>query len=106
VRDSTRTLNVVDACGLSVTDGMRFAPTENYPGVRADFERSFATLRNLPVDIWVTGHTAAWSRYKKYRASHEQPRPADAFIDREGYKAHIDSAEARVQRKIAADQSK
>jgi metallo-beta-lactamase class B len=106
VRDSTRTLNVVDACGLSVTDGMRFAPTENYPGVRADFERSFATLRSLPVDIWVTGHTAPWGRYKKYRASLEQARPADAFIDREGYKAYVDSAETRLRRMSAEQQGK
>ena len=101
VRDSTRTLNVVDACGLGITDGMRFAPTENYPGVRADFERSFTTLRSLPVDIWVTGHTQPWGRYRKYRASLESPRPADAFIDREGYAAYVDSAEARVRRRIA-----
>lgn len=103
VRDSTRTLNVVDACGLSITDGMRFSPPEKYPGIRADFERSFSTLRSLPVDIWVTGHTQPWGRYRKYRASLEEPRPADAFIDREGYKAYVDSAEARVRRKIAAD---
>jgi metallo-beta-lactamase class B len=104
VRDSTRALNVVDACGLSLTDGMRFAPTENYPGIRADFESTFATLRSLPADIWVTGHTAAWGRYRKYRASLEMPRPADAFIDREGYAAYVDSAEARVRRKIAEEE--
>lgn len=106
VRDSTRTLNVVDACGLGVTDGMRFTPPENYPGIRADFERSFATLRSLPVDIWITGHTQPWGRYRKYRASLELARPADAFIDREGYKAYIDSAEARMRRKIGEDRAR
>lgn len=105
VRDSTRTLNVVDACGLSVTDGMRFTPPENYPGVRADFERSFATLRSLPVDIWITGHTQAWGRFRKYRESQKAARPADAFIDREGYAAYVDSAEARVRRKIAEQEN-
>src|ERR1043165_1838461 len=53
VRDSTRTLNVVDACGLSVTDGMHLTAPEDYPGITADFEKSFTTLRSLPVDIWV-----------------------------------------------------
>ena len=103
VRDSARTLNVVDACGLSMIDGTRFAPRENYPGIKADFERSFATLRSLPVDIWVTGHTQPWGRYRKYRASLEGGRTADAFIDREGYKAYVDTAEARMRRKIAED---
>jgi metallo-beta-lactamase class B len=100
VRDSTRSLNVVDACGMSTTDGMRFTPPEDYSGIRADFEKSFTTLRGLPVDIWVTGHTQPWGRYRKYQASLRLPRPADAFIDRDGYAAFIDSAEARVRRKI------
>ena len=101
VRDSTRTLNVVDVCGLNPTDGMHLTPPENYPGVRADFERSFATLRSLPVDIWLSGHTSPWGRYRKYRESLTRPRPADAFIDREGFKAFIDSAESRIRRKMA-----
>lgn len=105
VRDSTRTLNVVDACGLSITDGMRFTEPQNYPGIRADFERSFARLRSLPVDIWVTSHTQPWGRFRKYRASLEEPRPADAFIDRDGYAAYVDSAEARVRRKITEQES-
>lgn len=104
VRDSTRTLNVVDPCGLSVTDGMHLTKPEDYPGVRADFEASFAKLRSLPVDIWITSHTQPWGRYRKYQASLGAPRPADAFIDREGYKAYVDSAEARFRRKIASEQ--
>jgi metallo-beta-lactamase class B len=106
VRDSARTLNVVDACSLDLTDGMRLTPPENYPGIRADFERSFATLRSLPVDIWLTGHTQPWGRYRKYRASLTLGRPADAFIDREGFRANVDSAEARVRRKVAEEQSR
>jgi metallo-beta-lactamase class B len=91
----------VDACGLSITDGTQFRQPEKYPGIRADFERSFATLRSLPADIWITSHTQPWGRYRKYQASLSMARPADAFIDREGYKAYVDSAEARVRRKSA-----
>lgn len=101
VRDSARALNVVDACDLSLTDGMRFAPTENYPGIRADFERSFATLRSLPADIWVTSHTQRWGRYRKYQSS--LTRGTAAFIDREGYKAFVDSAESRLRRRVAEE---
>jgi metallo-beta-lactamase class B len=105
VRDSTRTLNVVDVCGLSLTDGMHLTKPEKYPGVRADFEHTFATLRSLPVDIWITSHTQPWGRYRKYKASLSEERPANAFIDPMGYKAYVDSAEARVQRK-AADENR
>src|SRR5688572_5079719 len=37
VRDSTRDLDVVYACSLSLTDGTRFTDPENYPGITADF---------------------------------------------------------------------
>jgi metallo-beta-lactamase class B len=103
VKDSTRTLNVVDACGLSINDGTKFSTPEKYPGVGADFERTFATLRSLPADIWVTSHTQPWGRYRKYQASLGLPRPADAFIDPDGYKGFVDSAEARVQRRTAEE---
>jgi metallo-beta-lactamase class B len=104
VRDSSRTLNVVDPCGLALTDGMHLTEPEKYPGITDDFEHSFATLRSLPVDIWITSHTQPWGRYKKYQASLTATHPADVFIDREGYKAYIDTAEARVRRKMAAEQ--
>jgi metallo-beta-lactamase class B len=103
VRDSTRTLNVVDACSLSVTDGMHFTKPEKYPGITADFEKSFATLRRLPADIFITSHTQPWGRHRKYQASLTATRPSDVFIDREGYKAYIDSAEARVKRRMASE---
>jgi metallo-beta-lactamase class B len=101
VKDGTRTLNVVDACALNLTDGMHLTKPEKYPGITEDFAKSFATLRSLPVDIWVTSHTQPWGRYRKYQASRSATHPADAFIDREGYAAYVDSAEARVRRKIA-----
>jgi metallo-beta-lactamase class B len=104
VRDSARSLNVVDACDLGITDGTHLTEPEDYPGVREDFQRTLATLRALPVDIWVTSHTAAWGRYRKYRASLELARPSDAFVDRDGYAAYVDSAEARVRRKIASEE--
>ena len=48
VRDGDRLLNVVSACDLG-----RLA-TSRYPEQEADLERSFAVLRGLPADIWVT----------------------------------------------------
>jgi metallo-beta-lactamase class B len=91
VQDGARMLNVVSACSL---DKLVFS---SYAGQSADFERSFATLRSLPVDIWVTARARAWSRYPKYLASKTAKRPADAFIDREGYRAFIDRAEADLR---------
>jgi metallo-beta-lactamase class B len=85
-------LNVVSACSLIVLGGMR------YPGRDADLERSFRVLRSLPADVWVTSHARLWGRYRKFVASAAARNPADAFIDPEGYRAYVDTAEARFRR--------
>lgn len=94
VRDGDRVLNVVSACDLSVMGGMR------YPEQGADFERSFRVLRSLPADIWVTCHARRWGRYRKFVASATAENPADPFIDPEGYRAYIDTAEAEFRRGV------
>jgi metallo-beta-lactamase class B len=94
VRDGDRVLNVVSACGLGVTVGMR------YPEQRADLERSFRVLRSLPADIWVTSSGRTWGRYRKFVASATAKNPVDPFIDPEGYRAYIDAAEDEFHRGV------
>jgi len=92
VRDAERVLNVVSACPLEGAPlGMR------YPEQRADIERSLRVLRSLPADIWVTSGSRSWGRYRKFVASKTAKNPADAFIDPEGYRAYIDTAEAEFR---------
>ena len=92
VRDGDRDLDVVSACSLKVSLG------ERYPEQGADLERSFRMLRSLPVDIWVTSHARWWGRYRKFVASQTAKNPADAFVDPEGYRAYIDTAEVEFRR--------
>jgi metallo-beta-lactamase class B len=92
VRDGDRVLNVVSACSLIVLGGM------GYPGQAADLERSFRVLRGLPADIWVTSHARLWGRYRKFAARDTARTPTDPFIDPAGYRAYIDTAEARFRR--------
>lgn len=92
VRDNARPLHVVSACSLKVLGGMR------YREQGAQMERSFSQLRSLPVDIWVTSHARLWGRYRKFIARDTAANPVAPFIDPEGYRAYVDSAEARFRR--------
>ena len=94
VRDGDRVLNVVSACSLVVVLGMR------YPEQGADLERSFRVLRSLPADIWVTCHARSWGRYRKFVARDTAKNPTDPFIDPEGYRAYIDTAESEFRRGV------
>jgi metallo-beta-lactamase class B len=92
VREGGRELDVVSACSLVVLQGMR------YPGHRADMERTFRVLRSLPADIWVTSHARLWGRYRKFAARDTAKSPVEPFIDPQGYRAYVDSGEARFRR--------
>jgi metallo-beta-lactamase class B len=91
VRDGDRVLNVVSACDLGVLGGTR------YPEQAADLERSFHVLRSLPADIWVTCHARWWGRYRKFVASATSRDPVEPFIDPEGYRTYIDTAETEFR---------
>ena len=87
-------LNVVSACSL-VALGIG-----SYPGQRADFEHTFAELRSLPADVWVSSHARLWGRYRKFVARDTAKDPIAPFIDPAGYRAYVDSGEARYLRGI------
>ena len=95
VRDGARVLRVVSACSLVVPEGAR------YPGYHADFAHTFRVLRGLPADVWVTSHARLWGRYRKYAARAAARDPAAPFIDPDGYRAYVDSGEARLRRAAA-----
>ena len=94
VRDGDRVLRVVSACSLVSLQGV------GYRGYQADFERTFRILRGLPADIWVTSHARLFGRYRKFVARTKAANPADPFIDPEGYRAYVDSGEARFRRGV------
>jgi metallo-beta-lactamase class B len=94
VRDGDRVLNVVSACSLVALGGSR------YPGYQADFEHTFGVLRSLPADIWVSSHARLFGRYRKFVARDSVQNPVDAFIDPDGYRAYVDSGEARFRRGV------
>ena len=94
VREGERELLVVSACSLVVLGVIR------YPQQRAHLERTVRVLRSLPADIWVTSHARPWGRYRKFAARDGAKNPVDPFIDPEGYRAYIDSGEARFRRGV------
>jgi len=105
VRDGDRELHVVSACSLTLLPGMSLVEPERYPGIRADFERTFSVLRSLPEDIWLTSHAREFGRYRKFLERATAKDPADPFIDRDGYFRYIDTGEERF-RKLLADQQR
>jgi metallo-beta-lactamase class B len=104
VRDGDRELLVVHICSLTLLDGTSLVEPESYPGIHADYERSFRTLRALPADIWLASHAREFGRWRKFTARDTAKNPADPFIDRAGYFDEINRAEERFRKELAAQQ--
>jgi metallo-beta-lactamase class B len=105
VRDRERDLQVVRVCDLSVLPGKSLVEPELYPGIRADFERSFRVLRRLPVDIWLASHAREFGRYRKFLERAKASDPTEPFIDPDGYRRYLDGAE-RNFRALLAEQER
>jgi metallo-beta-lactamase class B len=101
VQDGDRVLQAVDVCSLSLLPFMKFVDPESYPGIRNDFEQSFQTLRDLPVDIFLGSHGSFFDLKRKEAKRATATDPAAPFIDREGYLSYIDRAERQFRVALA-----
>ena len=102
VRDGDRELLAVNVCSLG--EPVSLFSRESDPRIRADFERTFRTLRSLPADIFLTPHAREFGRYRKFVQRDSVADPAAPFIDPDGYRSYIDSAEARFRKRLASQQ--
>ena len=88
----------LDHCSSSVLPGYRLGSTETYPGQTADYERSFATWKALPCEVFLGSHGQFFDmKAKKARLDAGQ---ADAFVDPAGCKAFYVKAEAAFRAKL------
>jgi metallo-beta-lactamase class B len=104
VRHGARELLAVHVCSLGLPPLVSLVEPERYPGVRADFERSFRRLRSLPADIHLAPHARQFDAWRKVRARRTASDPVEPFIDPRGYRRAIDEAERKFQARLAEQQ--
>jgi metallo-beta-lactamase class B len=98
IRDGDKTYDVVFVGSQSSLD-YTFVGKESYPGIRADFERSFATLNALACDIFLGSH----GNFSHLMEKHERLLRGDgrALVDPEGYKSYLRETEKDFRDKVA-----
>jgi metallo-beta-lactamase class B len=95
--------DVVFVCSTSVLPGYRLTgPQPTYPGIAADYERTFATLAALPCDVFLAAHAGFFGGEEKARRLRAGERP-NPFIDPQGYRAYLAAAEAAFRQRLAAE---
>ncbi|MGH9587142.1 MAG: subclass B3 metallo-beta-lactamase [Acidobacteriaceae bacterium] len=107
--DRGRILNVVIIGGFAALDSYRLIATPShpasYPGIARDFERTFATLKSLPCDVFLGAHGGYFNLQQKLKET--GPQGDSRWIDPAGYRRTVDEAqqafELRLkQQKLAA----
>ena len=82
------------------------AVCRRYPGITQDYERTFAALKALPVDIFIGAHAVVLRRDGEGGRAKADPAGPNPFIDPAGYRAMIDARERRFANSSRASASK
>ena len=99
VKEGSQTRDVVIIGSPNVNPGYKLVDNAQYPGIAADFEKTFRVLKSLPVDYFLGAHGSYFdmeTKYKQFKAG-----VATAFIDPEGYKAYVTEREQAFRRELA-----
>jgi metallo-beta-lactamase class B len=103
ILDSEKNYNVVFVGSQSSLD-YRFVGQESYPGIRADFEKSFARLKDLPCDIFLGSHGSFFNFLEKRKRL--RSGESNAFVDPDGYKRYLMDSEKDFREKLAKQENK
>ena len=99
--DHGRPHDVVVLCQLTLPGEPTLVGDPDYPGIPADFARSFALLKTLPCDVFLSEHGSVFNLIGKVKRL--QAGDADAFVDPAGYKRCLAQAEHDFETKLAAE---
>ena len=86
----------------NVNPGYKLVGNKQYPGIAADYEKTFRVLSALPCDIFLGAHGIYYNmddKLKQLRTGGRNP-----FIDPEGYKAYVQERERAFRAELSAQQ--
>ena len=108
VEEAGKRYDVVFVCSPNALPQHRLVDNPDYPGIVADFERTFETLRALPVDVFLGSHGSFFHLEEK-RAKLAEGADGTVFVDPEGYRAFVEAKErafhAELERQRKAKQA-
>lgn len=102
--DHGKPLHVVFVGSMSVLPGYRLTGRESYPGIAADYERSFRVLHSLACDVFLGSHGQFFDLARKREALAHSPSE-NPFIDPAGYRAYVARAEQQFNEELRRQQA-
>jgi metallo-beta-lactamase class B len=104
VRDNGLTYAVVFAGSTTVNPGTRLVHNPSYPGIRADYERSFRLLGAMRPDVFLGAHAGFFDLDGKRQRQLAGATP-NPFIDPKGFADTVQRSEKRFHELVAAEEA-
>jgi len=97
--DQGKPYRVVFVASARANPGYQLVNNEKYPGIAADFERTFRVLHSLPCDVFLGAHGWYYGLEQKFaRLSAANGNP---FVDPQGYRDFLARSEAAFVEELA-----
>jgi metallo-beta-lactamase class B len=104
VKEGGRLLNVVIVGSWNVNPGFRLVDRPgqpaSYPGMEADYRRTFAILKGLPCDVFLGAHGAYFDMLGKLDRIKSGAKE-NVWVDPQGYKAAVAEREQAFETELA-----
>jgi metallo-beta-lactamase class B len=100
VRDGGRELLAVSVGSMSLPTPTSLFARKYDTAMQREIRRSFAVLRSLPADIYLSSHARPFELKRKFEERATAQDPVAPFIDRAGYLADITKAEASFRQEL------
>ena len=108
VTQAGKPLNVVIVGSWNVNPGFRLVDKPgkpaSYPGIAADYQKTFVTLKSLPCDIFLGAHGQYFNMLAKL-ARAKAGAGESVWVDPEGYKAAVAEREQAFEAELAKQTS-
>ena len=104
VTDNGKTYDVVIVGSPNVNPGYKLVGNASYPGIAADFERTFATLKLLHCDVFLGAHGGYYGLQTKY--ARMKAGDTAAFVDPAGYQSYVAEREEAFRKELARQERK
>jgi metallo-beta-lactamase class B len=88
VEDAGKKLNAIFVCSARISEGVQLVNNPRYPGIASDFRKTFATLKDMPVDVFFASHGFFFDLVGKAKLAAGSTK-TNPFIDPQGYKNFI-----------------
>jgi metallo-beta-lactamase class B len=104
VKEGAKTYHVVIANMGSINPGVKVSGMPTYPGIAADYARTFHDQKEMNIDVFLASHASQFGLHKKYQPG--DPYNPERFVDPKGFHDEVDQLEKTYRDQLASEQSK